>query len=605
MKRTMNLVLAATAALVNPGCAQTRSGGAHPQGEAAPAPADLVLTGGVIHTQAKAEGMPASTSAIAVRDGRIVALGDAAVALADDAARVVDLAGRTVIPGLDDSHLHAVRGGRFYNLELRWDGVPSLAVGLERIREQAARTSDGHWVRVVGGWSPFQFEERRMPTVQELNAAAPHTPVFVLFLYSKGFLNRAAVEALGLTEDTPAPEGTAYDFVDGGCELLGVPRPTLLYQAIGKLPGLTPGQQDNSTLHWYRELNRFGLTSCSDPGGGGHNYPEDYGATARLAQAGEMPIRIAYYLFPQKPNHEERDLANWVERYQPGLDRAAMTLNGYLLQGAGENLVWAAGDYENFLAPRPTLDPGMDRRLQGALELLLRNNWPVRIHATYNESVTRFLSIFERVDETVRLAGRRWALDHVETLDTANLERVRALGGGVAIQDRMAYAGEYFIERYGSEAASHAPPLRQLLESGIPLGAGTDGTRVSSYNPWVSLAWMVTGRTVGGTQLYGEDNRLTRAEALTLYTVGSAWFGGADGIKGRLVPGQLADLAVLSEDYFTVDPDRIAHIESVLTVVGGRIVYGAGEYAALAPELPPVQPAWSPVAHYGGFYRAR
>jgi predicted amidohydrolase YtcJ len=203
MKRTMSLVLAATAALVNPGCAQTRSGGAHPQGEVAPAPADLVLTGGVIHTQAKAEGMPASTSAIAVRDGRIVALGDAAVALADDAARVVDLAGRTVIPGLDDSHLHAVRGGRFYNLELRWDGVPSLAVGLERIREQAARTPDGHWVRVVGGWSPFQFEERRMPTVQELNAAAPHTPVFVLFLYSKGFLNRAAVEALGLTEDTP------------------------------------------------------------------------------------------------------------------------------------------------------------------------------------------------------------------------------------------------------------------------------------------------------------------------------------------------------------------------------------------------------------------
>lgn len=565
-------------------------------------PADLILHSGRITTRSES----GVVQALAIQAGRVLAIGDdeQVLSLRGPDTQVIDLDGRAVIPGLNDSHLHAVRGGRFYNLELRWDGIPTLALALSRVAEQALRTPEGHWVRVVGGWSPFQFVERRMPTIQELNLAAPKTPVFVLFLYSKGFINRAGVEALGLTPESEAPPGTRYRFVDGGVELLGEPSPALLYKTISKLPGLTAAQQLNSTRHFYRELNRFGLSSCVDPGGGGHDFPRDYSASKQLAQLGQMPMRVAYYLFAQVRGQEAQSIKGWTDSLVIGVNEAAELSHGFTLQGAGENLIWAAGDYENFLAERPVLAAEVDAQLESVVRRLLANNWPIRIHATYNETVERFLDVFERASEGLHLAGRRWALDHVETITPENIARIKRLGGGVAIQDRMAFAGEYFVERYGAEAALTAPPLRQLIESGLPLGAGTDGTRVSSYNPWVSLAWMVTGKTVGGLQLYAADNLLTRAEALGLYTQGSAWFSGEDGLKGRLVPGQMADLAVLSADFFSVPEQQIASIESVLTIVGGQIVYGAGPYQNLGLKLPPVQPAWSPVAHYGGYFAA-
>jgi predicted amidohydrolase YtcJ len=205
------------------------------------------------------------------------------------------------------------------------------------------------------------------------------------------------------------------------------------------------------------------------------------------------------------------------------------------------------------------------------------------------------------VNREIPLAGLRWFFDHAETISDRNIERVRALGGGIAIQHRMAYQGEYFIERYGAEAARRSPPIARMLAAGVPVGAGTDATRVASYNPWVALHWLVTGQTVGGTSLYGAENRLDRAQALRLYTLGSSWFSGEEEKKGAIVPGRLADLAVLSADYFSVPEPEIARIESVLTLVGGKVVYGGGEFAPLAPPLPPVSPGWSPTGTYGGY----
>lgn len=182
------------------------------------------------------------------------------------------------------------------------------------------------------------------------------------------------------------------------------------------------------------------------------------------------------------------------------------------------------------------------------------------------------------------------------------IERIERLGGGVAIQDRMVFAGELFAERYGAEAAATAPPLRELLASGVPLAAGTDATRVSSHNPWLSLYWMVSGKTVGGTALRPPEQRLSRVEALRLYTAGSAWLSGEENCKGTLEPGRLADLAVLTDDCFAVPEESIRGIESVLTIVGGVPVYGAAEYADLAPPPPLVVPVWSPVAEFGGYH---
>jgi hypothetical protein len=167
----------------------------------------------------------------------------------------------------------------------------------------------------------------------------------------------------------------------------------------------------------------------------------------------------------------------------------------------------------------------------------------------------------------------------------------------------MAYQGEYFVERYGKTAAATAPPIRAMLEAGVPVGAGTDATRVASYNPFVALYWLTAGKTVGGTALYDRSNRLGREEALRLFTIGSSWFSSEDGTKGAITPGQLADLAVLSADYFAVPEEDIKRLESVLTIVGGRPVHASEDFAALAPPLPPAAPDWSPVLRFDGYSR--
>jgi predicted amidohydrolase YtcJ len=540
--------------------------------------------------------------AFAARGEKIVAVGGEAeiMGLAGQNTRVIDAGGRRVIPGLNDSHFHIVRGGRDYNLELRWDGVESLQRGLQMIAEQAMRTPKGQWVRVLGGWSPYQFREKRMPTVAELNLAAPDTPVYVLFAYSAGFLNRAGVAAIGLSPNSKPPEGGSFEFVDGGAILR---QPPAVYAAVAQLPGYSVEDQLNSTRHFFRELSRFGLTSAVDAGATGTPYPRDYQAFETLAARPQFPIRVSNLLFAQQGGTERAFYEKLIAEEKRNVNRAASRANGYVFQGAGEVLVWSDTDFEDFTAPRPELKPEMERELAEVTRLIATNQWPIRQHATYDQSISRILDVFEPIFKETGYKAR-WGIDHAEGISPRNIARIKAMGGGIAIQDRMAFAGEYFLERYGAEAAAHAPPIRQMLDAGVPVGAGTDATRVASYNPWISLYWMVTGRTVGTTQLAAPENRLSREEALRLYTVGTAWFSGEEEIKGRIAPGQYADFALLSADYMTVPEEQIRRIESVLTVTGGDIVYSAAPFATFAPEpLPPVSPAWSPVAAFGGYQR--
>lgn len=600
---------APTAALLLSVLAAVASG--RQSAEPRPRAADLVVRNAVVHTLDPSR--PRATS-FAVLDGRFVAVGGEAEveSYSGPDSLVVDARGRTVVPGLNDSHAHAVRGGRFYNLELRWDGVTSLRRALDMVREQARRTPPGQWVRVIGGWSPYQFEEKRMPTVRELNEAAPQTPTFVLFLYSQGLINRAAVEALGLSESTPAPEGGRYELVDGGAILHAEPNPLILYQMIAKPPQLTAEDQVNSTLHFYREMNRLGLTSAVDAGGGGHAFPKDYAGSEAVVRQGHMSVRISFYLFAQTQGRELADFRSWVAGYAAGRNQDERLEHGFELEGGGEFLAHSAGDWENFLAPRPDLaareEAGQDPRgdLHEVVTLLVKKRWPFRQHATYGESVRLVLDVLEDVNREQGRLSPRWAIDHAETVSDEDLRRIRSLGGGIAIQDRMAYAGEFFVERYGPEAARYAPPVRKMLELGIPVGAGTDGTRVSSFNPWPALYWLVTGKTVGGTQLFAADNRLTREEALRLFTVGSAWFSQEEDVKGAIAPGKLADFVVLSENYFDVPEERILDIVSLLTVVGGKVVHSAAPFDSMderlrPPPLPPVSPSWSPVGLFGGY----
>lgn len=559
----------------------------------------LILYNGKIHTVDREN--PVAT-AVAIADGKFVAVGsDQDVIKLGTASTIrVDLKKRRVIPGLNDSHIHLIRGGLNYNLELRWDGVPSLADAMRMLREQVDKTPSPQWVRVVGGWTEFQFAERRMPTLDEINAIAPDTPVFILHLYDRAFLNRAALKAVGYTRNTPAPVGGQIQ-VDANGEptglILATPNALILYSTLAFGPKLSYEHQKNSTRHFMKELNRFGITSVIDAGGGFQNYPDDYAVINELNKENQLTVRIAYNLFTQRPKQEMEDFTNWtksVSLYQ-GDDM-------YRHNGAGEMLVFSAADFEDFLQPRPDLPDSMESELENVVRLLVQNRWPFRIHATYNESITRFLNVFEKINREIPFNGLPWIFDHAETIDVKNIERVKALGGGIAIQSRMAFQGEYFMNRYGANAAQQTPPVKRMLEMGVPVGAGTDATRVSSYNPWVALYWLVSGRTVGGLTLYNETHRISREEALELYTRGSAWFSNEQQKKGTIKVGMLADLSVLTSDYLSVADEEIKHIESDITIVDGRIVYAAGDFSSFSPDPIPVLPDWSPTLTNPGYF---
>jgi predicted amidohydrolase YtcJ len=563
-----------------------------------PMPADLILRNGQLTTLDRSR--PAAT-AVAITGGFITAVGSDQEVMrhAGRETKLIDLDGRRLIPGLNDSHTHLIRGGLNYLLELRWDGVESLADAMAMLKAQALRTPAPQWVRVVGGFTEHQFAEKRLPTLAEINAAAPETPVLIMHLYDRALLNRAALNAVGYTRDTPSPPGGEIQRDSSGNPtglLISRPNALILYSTLAKGPKLDPETQILSTRFYMQELNRLGITSVIDAGGGFQNYPEDYAVIGGLAARDQLTVRIAYNLFTQNKDRELDDFRAWTKLVKPGQGTAM-----YRHNGAGEMLVFSAADFEDFREPRPDLPEGMEDQLYGVTRHLVENRWPFRIHGTYDESITRFLDVFERVNREIPFDGLHWIVDHAETISPRSIDRVRALGGGIAIQHRMAFQGEYFVERYGARAAQATPPVRRMLAAGVPVGMGTDATRVASYNPWIGLSWLITGRTVGGSRIHPAQSVLDRETAIRLYTEGSAWFSTESGRKGALITGQYADLAVLDRDVMRVAENDIQDTASLLTVVGGRIVWAAGPFGEHAPALLPAAPSWTPVAAYGGY----
>lgn len=560
---------------------------------------DLILHRGLFATLDRAN--PTAT-AVAIADGKFSAVGrdDDVMKLSGERTRIIDLKGRRVLPGLIDNHLHIIRGGLNFNMELRWDGVPSLADAMAMLKRQVAVTPPPQWVRVVGGFTEHQFAEKRLPTLDEINAVAPETPVFILHLYDRALLNRAALRAVGYTANTPVPPGGEMVLDSSGNPtglLLAKPNAGILYATLARGPKLPFDYQVNSTRHFMRDLNRLGVTGAIDAGGGFQNYPEDYAVIDKLAAEDLLTVRIAYNLFTQKPKGEKDDFLNWTRtsRYKQGSDY-------FRHNGAGEMLVFSAADFEDFRQPRPDMPGEMEGELEAVVRVLAENRWPWRLHATYDETISRALDVFERVHQDIPLDGLNWFFDHAETISDRSIDRVAALGGGIAVQHRMAYQGEYFVERYGLDAAEATPPIARIIESGVKISAGTDATRVASYNPWVSLAWLVTGKTVGGLRLYPRRNCLDRETALRMWTENVTWFSNEEGKKGRIVPGHFADLIVPDRDYFACSEDEIADTTSQLTIVGGKIVYGAGEFSRLDETTPPAaMPDWSPVRRFGGY----
>jgi predicted amidohydrolase YtcJ len=566
-------------------------------------PADLLIVNGRIATL---DPKQPNAEAIAIRGERIAAVGtDHHVSsFRGPNTRVIDAGRRVVIPGLNDAHTHFIRGGLTYTNEVRWDGVPSLAEGMRRVREQARRTPAPHWVQVIGGWTWAQFAEKRFPTLEEINAATGDTPCMIMHLYDRAWLNRAAIRVLGWEKEVPKLFGGYVERDAGGTTTGLVMSTTSLASLVAvwlRVPRLSPEEQITSTRHFMREHNRLGITSVIDAGGGGQNFPENYAAIAKLAADSQLTLRIGYQLFAQTPGKELENYRAWSKLVKMGQGD-----DYYRMVGAGEYISYAAGDPANFAKDWIKPPAGvMEKNFTEVVKYIAGLGWPFRQHATFDSTAARQLDVLEQVNREVPLNKLRWGLDHCETLTPQTLERLAKLGGSISIQNRMSLDGEAFVAKYGAQAAADAPPIARIREMGIPLACGTDANRATSYNPWIGVHWLLTGQSLGGAKLQGERNLLDRSEALRLYTAGGAWIASEENKKGTLEAGKLADLVVLSGDYFSMPVDEVKGLESLLTMVGGRVVYGAGPYSPLdAPSLPSL-PDWLPVRHYGGYHNAK
>ncbi len=564
-------------------------------------PADILIENAKVVTL---DPRRPSAEAIAIRGDTIVGVGPRREleSMRGPNTKIIDAEGRTVVPGLNDSHTHFIRGGLTYSQELRWDGVPSLAVALRMLKEQAQRTPAPHWVQVVGGWTPYQFAEKRLPTLDEINGATGEVPAFVMHIYDRAFLNKAAMRVLGYSKDTPNPPGGLIERDESGNPtgiVINVANIGALLGIFARIPKLPAEEQIVSTRHFMRELNRLGITSVIDAGGGGQNYPDNYQATARLAADKALTLRVGYCLFAQRPGKELDDYKAWVTQVKPGQGD-----DYFRMMGAGEYMVWAAHDPANFAKDVVTPPQTAEEQLAEGIKLVASHGWPFRLHANYDVTAQRLMRAIEAAHREVPVDKLRWAIDHGEGLQPQTLERIAKLGGSVAIQNRMSLDGDPFALKWGKEAAADAPPIGRMRQMGIRIAAGTDGNRASSHNPWVGLQWLITGKTMGGTKLNADRNLVDRTEALRLYAAAGAWFTGEDDRKGTLELGKWADLAVLSDDYMSVAEDRISQISSVLTMVGGKVVHGERNYASLAPAALAVAPDWLPIGSYPGYQKA-
>jgi predicted amidohydrolase YtcJ len=495
--------------------------------------------------------------ALAVRDGRILATGRSAEIrkLAGKRTRVVDLQGRTVIPGLVDSHMHAIRAALSFATEVNWIGAASLEEALARIREGAKRAGPGGWLIVAGGWTEQQFREKRRPTQAELAAAAPGHPVYVQWFYAWAMLNQPALDALKVKEDADLPAGLKLERGADG-KPTGAVTGSAIVALFGRLPTPTFAEQVDGTKKFFRELNRFGLTGVIDPGGFNMS-PETYQALFKVWRDGELSLRVSYNWFSQKRGRELDEFKELTQLTPMGFGDAMLRFNGI-----GERVTW--GMYNN---DAPTDEE--KNQLYVAAKWAAERGMALTQHWNNDRSVHHLLEVLERVNREIPIAPLRWSIAHLNDASEASLARMKSLGVGWAMQNAMYFDGERFLAEHGASAARRAPPVMSALRAGVHTGAGTDAHRVMSYNPFVALQWLLDGRTAGGTPLRWSEEIPSRQEALRLYTSGSAWFDRSERQRGSLEAGKYADLAVLSKDYLDVPVGEIGGIESLLTMVGG------------------------------------
>jgi predicted amidohydrolase YtcJ len=523
---------------------------------------DLALVNGKIVTL---DAQSTMAEAVGITGDRITAVGSAAAIqrLVGPRTRTIDLGGRTVIPGLIDSHLHAIRAALSFATEVNWIGSPSLADALQRISTAAKTMKPGAWLIVAGGWSEQQFAEKRRPTQAELEAAAPNNPVYVQLGYGWVAMTQEGFDKLGIKSDADLPRGARFE-VDGAGKPLGTiagSNPGIV-ALFDRLPKPTYAEQIEGTRAFFRELNRLGLTGVGDPGGN-NLAPPDYSALFDVWRRGEMTVRVRYSLNGQTRGKELDEFKAWTGLLPMGFGDEWLRFIGL-----GERVTEAMNNN-----PSPTAEDVA--KYEEIARWAAGRGLGLTMHWGSDANVGQLLDIFERVNRDVKLAPLRWSIAHLNDASEQSLERMRGLGLGWTVQDAMYFGGDGFERQNGAAAARRAPPVVTASKFGIPIGAGTDAHRVASYNPFTALQWFLDGKTVSGRAIRGPEETPTRLDALRFYTIGSAWFSHEERSRGSLEAGKLADLAVLSQDYLTVPVEKIGATVAQLTIVAGRVVYAA------------------------------
>lgn len=540
-------------------------------------PADLILRNGKVVTVDRDFSIK---QALAIRDGRIVTVGgerDVRV-LVGPATRVIDLEGRTVIPGLIDSHIHATLAGLNWDAELHWQMTRTLADGLRQIAAAARVRPAGSWIVVGGGWVPTQFAERRFPTRADLDAIAPQHPVYIQYLREGALLNSAALQAIGITAATPDPVGGKFERNPNSGELTGWLQGAPAWEyAYNKIPTLSLDRIRQSLRNCFRELNRLGLTSVSDLQTGAVTFAHRR-VLADMARTGELTVRVNFYVTPGDSGDE-------LEQIKLATGEIAHLAHSDLLRFAGFGPISLRGvgeDYDPADSKRVALSAEAKEKFRSLTHFFAAGGHGFYLNAGQDSTARQLLDVLEEVHAATPFQRQRIGFAELEDVSADTIARIKKLGGGISVQSRLALTGERSVELWGLEKARNAPPLRSMIESGIPLGAGSGAFHTASYSPMLSLWWLITGKTVAGSAIRSPSQNLTRAEALRLHTMGSAWLTFGERRKGSIEAEKLADLVVLSADYLTVPEEQIRSLESLLTIVGGRIVYASGPFAKLA-----------------------
>jgi predicted amidohydrolase YtcJ len=533
-------------------------------------PADTVLFNGKILTVDKDFSV---REALAIAHGQVLATGTSAAMkkLAGGNASLIDLGGRTVIPGLTDGHIHGIRAALTFGTEVNWIGVPTLKEALDKIHQAAKSQQPGSWIVVAGGWTEEQFSEKRRPTSAEVAAAAPDHPVYIQHLYDWLLLTPMAMETLNIHDDADVTPGGRLER-DGNHQPTGVviAEGSALGKIFDRLPRPTPQQQADGSRKFFSEMNSLGITGIVD-GGGVSMYPANYQTVFKLWHDKQLTVRVAYHLCAPKPGSELADLQNLTQLLPQGFGDAMLHFNG-----PGEILVWA--DWTD-----GDITPAGKARLAELLRWAASKGYTIQIHWNPDRTVHDLFDIVEDIEKDYPVRDLRWTVLHLYDASTDSLKRMKSLGLVWGVQDGLYFGGERLQRDVGADQALAMPRIATAMKLGLTVAGGTDAHRVSSYNPFVALQWYLDGTTIGGTRTRGPIEAPSRRQALEMYTRNSAFMANDDDKRGTLEPGKFADLAVLSADYLTAPVKEIGKIRSVLTMVGGNVVYSAAPFAKFAP----------------------